>query len=32
MGLAVQKISMWGIGKILELWGETTNHIGGIEI
>ena len=32
MGLAVQKTSMWGIGKILKLWGERTNHIGGTEI
>ena len=32
MGLAVQKISMWGIDKILKLWSERTNHIGGTEI
>ena len=32
MRLAVQKIFTRGIGKILKLWGEKTNHIGGIKI
>ena len=32
MRLAVQQISTWRIGKILKLWGEKTNHIGGIKI